>query len=372
MLKEILQNPKAVFWAVIIHILIIVVMLLSFHFSENEQGLPTATPVSIIDSNTLANTKDSTPPTPNAMPQPSNIELEAAQQKARLLEQQAVDSALQKNEAIRQEMLATKAAEQKRQFAQQESQAEQQRIQKQQQLEAANKQKQADARKAAQKQQAQEEQRKAKEQHQQAHADRKAEEKKQKKEQERKRLAAEKSAETKRQKQEADRRQAKAEKAAAAKRKKQEEERQRAKAEKKATEKAAEKKETERKQAEARKAAEEKARAAEQERKAKAAASAANNARVKQGKNLWARRVIAYMNQCWNRPERTSGGWSAVVNLQISRSLYIRRASIRNCDGSQEFCQSIARAIDRCYDKRLPSPPEPEYFDSEINMTFKK
>jgi hypothetical protein len=78
------------------------------------------------------------------------------------------------------------------------------------------------------------------------------------------------------------------------------------------------------------------------------------------------------MNRCWTRPAQISGGWSASVNLKISRSFYIRRATIRYCDASEEFCQSVTRAIDRCYDRRLPTPPKPEYFDPEINMKFKK
>jgi colicin import membrane protein len=421
MLKEILQNPKAVFWAIMIHILIIVVMLLSFNFSEKDQGISTATPVKIIDSNALIDN----PKHPSNTPVVAAIEPETSlppvlpstvlppnNSQANNIIPKIVPSVLKEN-TPRVATLAT------------QHEAEQKRIQQKQAIEIARQEKEAKARKQAQQKQAAEKQaieKKRRAEQKRIEATKTAESKKKQEEEAHKRTKIEKAEKIKKQEEarkraDAKKKEAAAQKRAEAKKKEKEAERKRAEAKKKEQEaerkrtetkkaeaekqKAAERKqaeaeeakakkaaaeaaeeksrETERKQAEAEKAeeakkqAEEQARAAaDKERKAKAAASAANTARINRGKNLWARRVISYMNRCWDRPEQTSGGWSALVNLKISRSLYIRNASIRNCDGSREFCQSIARAIDRCYDRRLPSPPEPEYFDPEINMTFKK
>lgn len=134
--------------------------------------------------------------------------------------------------------------------------------------------------------------------------------------------------------------------------------------------------------AKARREAERKSQAeAEAKRRAEAAAAAqakAAAARAEAGQQAqvreealgnWGNKIVRHVRPRWQAPPG-SGGMSAKVRVQISRSGYLKTLRVLSCNGSVSFCQSIEAAFKRA--EPLPSPTRNDLFDENLNLTFRR
>lgn len=84
----------------------------------------------------------------------------------------------------------------------------------------------------------------------------------------------------------------------------------------------------------------------------------------------WILRVVEHINRCWVKPSDVSSAWNASVSMKISKELFLHSKKINHCDGSNEFCHSVDKAIDRCIGRKLPKPDKPRVYDTDIMIRF--
>lgn len=84
----------------------------------------------------------------------------------------------------------------------------------------------------------------------------------------------------------------------------------------------------------------------------------------------WGRRVVRHVMPRWQTPPGSSG-MQARIQVNVSRSGYIRSMVVTNCgNATPSFCQSIKEAFNRA--EPLPSPERDDLFDENLNLLFKR
>lgn len=125
----------------------------------------------------------------------------------------------------------------------------------------------------------------------------------------------------------------------------------------------------------------EKAAKAAKVAKAQKAAKAAANKKAQQAKaqqqakakkkalGNWKKKVGRHVRPRWHTPPG-SGGMKATVRVKISRSGYIRSLSVISCKGSAGFCSSIKTAFKRA--EPLPSPTSNDLYKESLVIGFRR
>ena len=378
MLKEILEHPKALIMAIAIHLLVVMVFIVSFSWTDPPTTQEAGVPVQLIQE--IPPLALNQPAEPYQAPVLAEKRLDTVQKKVEIsasAEQTPAKPVIDKSSEILAAELSRKKMQQlaekrrikkKRKAAEKlkkaKEAAKKKAIEKSKKKKALKekleKKKEAEKIAIAKKEKAQKEAEAKKKQEE----DKKAAEEKAKKDAEDKKKAeaAKKAAEIKAKKDAKDKKIR--ENALKKWKEKKRKEKEKKIADKKKAKEEAEKKKKDAKLAKEKAEKEKKAKAEEQKKKKEEEAKKkATVIAKKKAKSSWGSKIISHVKRRWNPPPGTQG-MSAEVRITVSPSGYIRGpVKIVSCDGHPSFCDSIKQAY-----KDAEPLPRPSRNDLDRNF----